>query len=259
MKILRIDSVDSTNSYVKREAASLQAPVMVVAREQTAGRGQRGNTWESIPGKNLTFSIFLRPENFPAREQFHLSEAFALGVRDALRTQCGVETMVKWPNDIYAGDRKICGILIEHSIGPRNIIHSIAGAGININQERFFSDAPNPVSVRQLKGKCHDLGTLAERFGDIIMQRLEGISSQQTRDEVHEEFKRSLWRGDGNFYPFRDKATDGKFYGRIVDVAPSGHLCIVAKDASELLRNSPAYRSDGRLEYAFKEVEFLLE
>lgn len=152
MNLRLLESVDSTNNYAKANAASLPSPTMVVAREQTAGRGQRGNSWESEPGANLTFSVFVRLPEFPARRQFAVSEAVALAVADTLGV-FGVQAKVKWPNDIYVGDRKICGILIEHALMGAELMHTVIGVGINVNQKRFLSPAPNPVSMRQLLGK----------------------------------------------------------------------------------------------------------
>ena len=107
--------MDSTNSYVSHHAASLADMTMVIADAQTAGRGQRGNSWESEPGKNLTFTLLHRPKGVLPREQFAISEATALAVADFLEEN-GISAAVKWPNDIYVGDRKIAGILIEHSL-----------------------------------------------------------------------------------------------------------------------------------------------
>ena len=115
MKIKWIDKVDSTNTYLKEHPSEVPAGTMLAARTQKAGRGQRGNSWESEPGKNLTFSF--RAENLPLRpsEQFAVSEATALAIVALLRDY-DIEAKVKWPNDIYVGNRKICGILIENSI-----------------------------------------------------------------------------------------------------------------------------------------------
>ena len=113
---------------------------MVTAYRQTAGQGQRGNSWEAEPGKNLTFSILYRPAGLPPMAQFAMSEAVALAVVDFLGVH-GLEAKVKWPNDIYVGDRKICGILIRHSITATCVDYSVIGVGINANQTEFLSDA----------------------------------------------------------------------------------------------------------------------
>lgn len=263
MRIIRLEEADSTNSWISRNSEELTAPCMVMARKQSAGRGQRGNTWESEPNRNLTFSLYLRPVDFPAIRQFHLSEAFALGICDALRDLCRVEAKVKWPNDIYWNDKKICGILIEHSVGSKNIIRTIAGAGINLNQTEFLSDAPNPVSVKMITGNDTDIDMFAEKMLEIVMKKLAALDSEKGMSKIHDEFKRRMWRGDGEYHPFRDTATGCVFNGKITDVAPMGYLHIAAQpedlSSESKLINSPAHQSDSGLRYAFKEVEFILQ
>lgn len=246
MRLIELREVDSTNSYLERNAHSLEHATAVTAFSQTAGRGQRGNTWESQPGENITFSMLLRPDIEPVR-QFALSEAVALQVCDVLRTMCGVECRVKWPNDIYAGaDRKICGILISHSLSGRRINHSIAGIGININQRRFLSDAPNPVSVFQLTGRVHDLRPILLALVRGIETATSRLADEEYRRRLHTRYMASLWRGDGAFYPFRDTATGETFRAAVHAVEPSGHL-ILRTD----LPDAPLRR------YAFKEVSWL--
>lgn len=209
-----IDRCESTNSALPRNAAHGDA---LMALEQTAGRGQRGNSWEAEPRRNITLSLMLRPEGFPAMRQFEVSEAVALGVSDLLQ-ELGVENVaVKWPNDIYVGNRKICGILIENTLSGNLISRSIAGIGLNVNQQEFRSDAPNPVSLIQLIGREHDLRTLAERMIALILARL-------NRGNNHDDYRRSLWRGTGE-WPWR--TPDGQqFTASITDVLPDGRLCL---------------------------------
>ena len=210
-RITWIESCPSTSRELSAEAPHGAA---LAAREQTAGRGQRGNSWEAEPGKNLTLSLMLRPDGLHASRQFELSEAVALGVADFLDS-LGLEGVcVKWPNDIYVGDRKICGILIENTLGSSGaILRAVAGIGVNINQTRFRSDAPNPVSVRQLTGKEYDLEELAEELVARILARL-------GRDN-HPEYRRRLWRGEGE-WPWRDGR--GEFRAAIGEVLPDGRL-----------------------------------
>lgn len=245
MNFLNLDRVDSTNSYLARNHRDLPSPLVVTATEQEAGRGQRGNHWESEPGKNLTFSVLLRPENYPAISQFAISEAFALAVVDALRIECGVEAKVKWPNDIYVGDRKICGILIEHAVMGRNIMHTIAGAGINLNQKEFHSDAPNPVSVIQITGRLTDIDRMLNRVASEIEKGMARIVSPEGRESVHADFMRMLWRGDGKIYPYHDVASGKEFGAVITDIEPTGHLQLTTPEGE-------------RLRYAFKEVEAII-
>lgn len=247
MRIERINlpTVDSTNTWVAQNAARLEAPVVVTATEQSAGRGQRGNSWESEPGKNLTMTMLWRPSEFRARRQFAISECVALGCVDALRG-FGIEARVKWPNDIYVGDRKICGILIEHSVTSSSIDHSRIGAGININQTEFVSDAPNPVSLAQLTGKRYDISRVAAAVGASLENRLASTATADRRAALHNEFMRRLWRGDGQPHPFRRRSDGAVFAGVITGVDPGGLLSVLDTETGQTGR------------YAFKEIEFLL-
>lgn len=244
MKRIILDEIASTNTFAAQNSSELESGTTIIARSQTAGRGQRGNSWEAEPGKNLTFCIFLRPENFPARQQFFISEAFALAIVDALE-KCGVTAKIKWPNDIYVGDRKICGILIEHAVLGMNLLHTIAGAGININQREFRSDAPNPVSLYQLLGRESDLNSILEDVEQRFEHRLGLLHDEKSAHAQHQEFLSTLWRGNGEFHPYRDVATQRIFRARIVDVQPLGHLHLEEENGEPHL-------------YAFKEVEFIL-
>lgn len=245
MKYLLLEEVDSTNSYASVHAAELEDMTMILADSQTAGRGQRGNSWESAPGENLTFTLFCRPEGVAPREQFAISEATALAVADYLAAT-GIEAKVKWPNDIYVGDKKICGILIEHSLRGNFIEHSRIGVGININQTEFLSDAPNPVSVANVTGRRLDPGHQMVRVGSMLEARLKSAATPEGRESLHKEFLGRLWRGDGNAYPFRRRSDGMTFEGVIEDVDPAGPLIIRDADSGE------------RQSYMFKEVEFLL-
>lgn len=219
-----IDSCASTNSAIDREAPHGFA---LMAREQTAGRGQRGNSWEAEPGRNVTLSLMLRPEGLPAVRQFEVSEAVALGVADAVEELGIGDVRVKWPNDIYVGDRKIAGILIENSLTGPMIGRSIAGIGLNVNQREFRSDAPNPVSAWQLTGREYDVEAVARRMVGLILGRL-------GRDN-HAEYRRRLWRGEGTWEWLT--AAGERFSAAIEDVLPDGCLCL-----------------GGRAPFAFKEV-----
>lgn len=245
MRLIALQEVDSTNSYLEREASQIKDSVMVTAYIQTAGHGQRGNGWESAPGQNLTFSVLYHPESFRAVDQFSMSEATALAVVDFLALH-GVEAKVKWPNDIYVGDKKICGILIKHSLMGSEISNSILGVGININQTLFVSDAPNPISLKQITGESYNLETLTSEMARCLGIRLEMIYGEQNRLALHDEFMRKLWRGDGNIHPFIDTATGDIFDAVIDSIGLDGVLTLHLHDSS--LRT-----------YCFKEVSFLLQ
>ena len=236
MEIINIEETASTNSYLSRIAAESAHGTVVSAYRQTAGRGQRGNSWESEPGKNLTFSILLKGTGVAPSGQFSLSEACALGVASTLRRYIG-QASVKWSNDIYYGDSKICGMLIEHSLSGGKIDHTIAGIGINVNQTVFRSDAPNPISMAMVAGHEFDTGEVLE--------------------SVCKEFLGSLYRRDG-IYPYRSAidsvSVDGKetipagaeFEAAILDVASDGILSLQTTSGS-------IHR------FAFKEVSFIIK
>lgn len=245
MKTIRIEKTDSTNSHVAREAESFAGDVLLYAVEQSAGRGQRGNSWEAEPGKNLTASLLLHPTGVEANCQFAISEAVALGVVRLLARH-GVQAKVKWPNDVYAGNRKICGILIENSLLGNEIRRTIAGVGININQERFMSDAPNPVSYFQLTGSTLDIAETASELASTVEETMKEAATPEGRERLHAAFIESLWRGDGKLHPFADKRTGRKLMASITSIAPNGILTLTDS-------------SGERREYAFKEVEFILD
>lgn len=214
-----IPQCQSTNSELARLAPGLAHGDALMALEQTAGRGQRGNSWEAAPGLNITLSILLMPGELPAVRQFEISEAVALGVADLL-IELGVSRVaVKWPNDVYVADRKIAGILIENSLTPRSTIaRSIAGIGLNVNQTEFLSPAPNPVSLSQITGRHYvDLPALGRRMVELVVGRL-------GRDN-HSDYRALLWRGQG-LWPWIDAATGREFSASVVDVLPTGHLCL---------------------------------
>lgn len=250
MNYLHFNSLDSTYNYVAEHAATMASGTVVSADFQSAGRGQRGNTWEAEAGCNLLFTLLERIPAWPARSQFFISEAVSLAIADTLHEQCGVECRIKWPNDIYAADRKIAGILISHSVdapqgdAPATLGHTVIGAGININQEKFRSDAPNPVSVRQLTGRTHELEPLLRAVCEAIAARLQAMQRPGGTEALHAEYMTHLWRGDGQQHPFYDVATGERFRAAIRAVEPSGHLILVTEDG-------PLRR------YAFKEVSWL--
>ncbi len=243
MKTIRLAQTASTNSYASAHAPELEPWTIVVTDCQTGGRGQRGNSWEAEPGKNLTFSVVIKPEGFRARDQFALSEAVALATVETLG-EAGIEAKVKWPNDIYVGDRKIAGLLLEHAVTGMFITHTVAGIGLNVNQTEFRSDAPNPVSMAMLTGQEYELDPLLERLGQNIERKVGRCAGEEGRAAMHESFKSSLWRGDGGYHPFR--LPDGTaFSARIVDIEPAGFLILGEKEGKER-------------KFAFKEVNFCL-
>lgn len=239
-KIHTLPSVQSTNTWAKEHAATLSHGEVVLTHCQTSGRGQRGNSWEAEPGKNLTFSLFLIPAALPPARQFEISEAVALGVAETVERHIGRTVRVKWPNDIYVDDRKIAGILIEHSLSGNRIAHTVAGVGLNVNQTRFLSDAPNPVSMANIAGREFELTPLLNEICGNILHRLEETAPGQR----HTMFLEKLWRNDGEQHTFATH--DGaRFEARIADVGTDGILALVTSAGEKLT-------------FAFKEVAFIL-
>ena len=213
---------------------------LVTAEFQTAGRGAGTNTWESERSQNLLFSLISYPQRLQASQMFALSEVTALAIRDALCSYAeGFQ--IKWPNDIYHNDKKIMGMLIENDLRGKWVRRSIIGVGVDINQTRFLSDAPNPVSLAQILGKEVE----RDQVLNSIMQRFiyyYGIMEEECYSELHQLYMQHLYRKDA-LHPYSDEG--GIFRARIRDVEPTGHL--VLEDGNGRLRR-----------YDFKEVRFIL-
>ena len=241
--LVHISETNSTNNYLQTLCAQekVEEFMTVVADFQTSGRGQRGNSWESEPYKNLLFSFVLFPEFLEARRQFLISQIISLAIKEELDTYTN-DVSIKWPNDIYWKEKKICGILIENDLMGRNISRSIAGIGININQEEFHSPAPNPVSLYQITGKQYDIFEVLKN----IMLRIQSYYCQLKKNDtlsIVAHYEKSLFRKEGMH---RYKDTNGEFLARIVCVEPEGRL--ILEDEMQAKRR-----------YMFKEVEYLLK
>lgn len=233
-KIIHIEETDSTNRWLKENG---KGEMVAVADYQTAGKGCGTNTWESERGKNLTFSLLIHPTEIHASRQFLISEAVSVALCTMLANHFDspAPLSIKWPNDIYYGDRKICGILIENMLQGSTIKDSIIGIGINVNQEIFRSDAPNPVSMYQILGCKTDRETLLQEFLDQLSIAFESKDTPLT-------YRRMLFRRDG-YYTYKD--AKGPFKAKLLDVLLGGSLV--------LLDTKGAARY-----YAFKEVEFVI-
>lgn len=247
-KIIHISTTDSTNSglgqlnteVVLKEGVGLPEGTILWADFQSAGKGQRGNSWESENSKNLTFSIILHPSTIKANQQFLISQVVALGVAKFLNKYTD-NISIKWPNDIYCGNRKICGILIENQLEDTTMTDSIAGIGININQTIFISNAPNPVSLKLITGNNYSLDILIEEVQLSILSYYKKLLDGEI-DAIKKEYKNNLFRKDG-FHLFNDGITD--FYAKIKDIEETGTLVLEDKNGMER-------------DFAFKEVKFIL-
>ena len=241
MKIIRFDEIDSTNSFLHgyHEGYDVET-VVAVAEYQTAGRGQGTNHWESEQGKNLTFSVRVAPKGVRAACQYVLSMCMALAVKDVL-SEYSEGMTVKWPNDIYWNDKKISGTLIETTIAGKNVKTCIFGTGINVNQTEFLSDAPNPVSIKQIVGHEVDREELLKKVMRNLEKYLKIVYSGE-RKKIHDAYMNCLYRKEG-VHKYRDN--NGTFEASIERVEDSGHLVLRSTDGRER-------------RYGFKEVAFVL-
>lgn len=246
LNIIALRETDSTNGAAARmEDALTPHGTVVSAFSQTAGRGQRGNKWESEPGANLMFSMVLRPA-FPAQRQFELSMAVSVGVARvlaALLPDSGIT--VKWPNDIYAGNGKMAGILIENTLSGPLVSRAIVGIGINVNQTVFRSNAPNPVSMAQLAGHTFDLDALLDSVCRSVLDAVDSHIVKGDAAALLDEYMSMLWRNDGRCHRWLDTSSLQIFEGAIAAVSPAGPLTLRTPQGTE--------RS-----YAFKEVAAVL-
>ena len=245
--IVHLLEVDSTNRYVRDEAAALWQNrgisdfAVVTAGHQTAGRGQRGNTWNSNAGENLLFSILVRPgETLEVSRQFLLSQAVALSIHDAMKCY-GIDTLLKWPNDIYAGNRKLAGILLELDYSGAFVEQAIIGIGLNVNQENFPPMDRTPVSMKMLRKRDFILDDVLATILDLFEHYYTEMRLGN-RDAIAAEYKRVLLGMDER-RTFIDGV--GRFDAVIQDIESDGHLILRRNDGST-----------GR--YAFKEVEMVI-
>ena len=237
-KLIHIEETDSTNRWLKAHG---EGTMVVVADYQTAGKGCGTNCWESERGKNLTFSMLIHPTDIPASQQFRITEVVSVALCEVLERylltvpEPAEGLSIKWPNDIYVGDKKICGVLIENCLQGNVIVDSIIGIGLNVNQTVFRSDAPNPVSLCQLLGHEVDREALLHDF-------LETFAAVSLSETTYSAYRNKLFRL-GKQAVFMDET--GRFEGTIQEVEPDGHLLI--RDETGRLRR-----------YAFKEVQFVI-
>ena len=246
------DTVDSTNTQLMNEKGGLPDRTVYAALFQTAGRGQKGNRWESRAGENLTFSILLKPAAVAATEQFILSQIVALGLVDYLAGK-GVPATIKWPNDIYAGDRKICGTLIEPSLSDGRVIAAVAGIGLNMNQRQFDPSLPNPTSLALVTGRSFAVKEELPKLLACIFRYYDQLDSAYARNGFDARYLEKLYRrGQWHFFetmPATDVPTEYRSGLRI-----EARILGIDGKARLLLEHR-----DGTLHtYGFKEIKYIL-
>ena len=227
-----ISSTNSTNSLVREMLAKGEWPHTeryLYAGYQTAGRGQTGNSWESEANKNVLCSILLPPN----KNLYFLNIAVSVAIIRLL----GGQYTIKWPNDIYYNDKKLAGILLENAIVGSEIKYSIAGIGLNVNQTEFVSDAPNPVSLKQITGKEYNI----DQWMKDLFEAINSVLNEH-EELVWSEYKTHLYRREG-YWPFADQ--EGRFEAHIEDVLPTGE--IVLRDKNGQIH-----------QYGFKQIKYIL-
>lgn len=237
--LIFVPECHSTNTLAQQLGQQPTAPdgSVVITDNQTAGRGQRGNSWETHPGENFTFSILLKPTFLTPNQQFYLNMVVALGVFHYLRQRTGTGVSIKWPNDVLVDNKKICGILIENTIQGSMIQNAIVGIGLNINQQSFNSE--RATSLKNITGRSY---VLAEELDPLILlvEKMYLKLRQNKIDYLREEYQMHLF-GMGCRRNFRTGSV--AFSGTITGVDEVGRLK-VNTDSGERV-------------FALKEIEFV--
>jgi BirA family biotin operon repressor/biotin-[acetyl-CoA-carboxylase] ligase len=232
-------SSTNTEASLLLKNKEIKEGTVVYSDFQTAGRGQVGNRWESEAGKNLLISIILYPSSVDPDEQFLISMAVSLGLCDFIDTYIP-GSKIKWPNDIYINNDKIAGILIENSIMGENIESTVAGIGLNINQDKFQSNISNPVSLRMVTGREYDLGICLKQLLFDLDKRYKQLL-YGNRDRLASEYNAHLYRLM-EWHSYRSGGII--FTGKILNVSFSGRIQIVDKKGKVI-------------DFLFKEVDFI--
>lgn len=229
MKIIKLNATNSTNSFLKdlNENMPLENFTTVVTKKQLAGRGQRGNFWYSEPNKNLLFSTLLKFNKLSISAATYLNFTVSVAVFNALKDLHITNLAIKWPNDIMADNKKVCGILIENVTQNNKIKSSIVGIGLNVNQQKFPDNLPNAISLIQLLKEETNLQFLLE----LILSKLQLYSSllnQQKFALLKEQYESFLYKKN---IPTTFKDCKNNFFvGIIKGVSEVGKLQILLED-----------------------------
>lgn len=210
---------------------------VVFTNEQTAGRGQRGNSWEASPGENLTFSIYLKTHFLDIADQFYLNIITSLGVCEFLGGYIQEEIKVKWPNDIYYRDQKIGGILIENSIRKGGIDYSIVGIGLNINQSLF--QAPNATSMGIICNQNFNLESLLQELLQTFESQFLKLKRGNYQSLLDSYLAKLYWMDESRIF-----MTNGQFF--------EGTICGIDEIGKLQIQTSEGLRS-----FDIKEVSFV--
>lgn len=242
-KHIQLEEVDSTNNYLKNLLPTTCNKYIVVTTSfQTAGKGQRGNFWESEANKNLTYSFNIDPTFLAINKQFLLSKIISIAMYRTLAKYIDSNSIkIKWPNDIYVNDNKIAGILIEHNLSGSTIDSSVIGIGLNINQTKFLSDAPNPVSLKNITGFDLNKDEVLKEYLSNFISLYKQLQLEEW-DEIDKLYHQELYRYK-EIHLYED--VNGQYRGKITNVNQEGLITIEKEDG--LVKK-----------YLFKEVKFII-
>ena len=239
--IYRLSEIDSTNTYVHQllEENQIQHGTVVISSNQTKGRGQGENTWESEEGKNMIMSLYLEPHFLPPDKQFYITIFVTLALHDLL-SEYADGFQIKWPNDLLHQSHKICGVLIENAISGSLLSASVVGVGLNVNQTSFPKKVKNPTSLALVCGTAVKIEDLLVRFIDKLNFRYQQFSNQKFGLLKSEYLKRAYLLNENHEFI----STHGNISGKITDVLDTGEL---------------VFQKTGQPEpvlFSFKEIEF---
>ncbi|AUC85067.1 biotin--[acetyl-CoA-carboxylase] ligase [Polaribacter sp. ALD11] len=243
MKTIKLNAIDSTNSFLKELAVNSTVDnfTIVVTDSQLKGRGQQGNSWVSEPCKNLMFSVFVRFEGLGVLEKKYLNFAVSLALFDALEDVSIPSVCIKWPNDILSGNKKICGILIENSLKGTEISSSVIGIGLNVNQTIFPDYLKKASSLKLITDKSYNLDKLLKQIILKFKARIALLNAKNFKtlevDYLNVLYKKNIPT------MFKD-SEDVLFMGIIRGISNHGKLQIETEE--EVI-----------LEFGIKEVSFL--
>ena len=197
LKIFHFDEINSTNVWLYDKISEKNdiSDVVVVASHQSAGRGMDKNKWESEAGKNLLFSIALNVNFLEAENQFQISQAVSVAIVETFAQFIDNQQLfIKWPNDIYFGDKKLAGMLIQNTIEGRMMGVSIIGIGLNVNQIEFSKDIPNPISLKMISSKDYDIEDLLNLLINNIKSSVESLRFSENQIEINRKYISKAYR-----------------------------------------------------------------
>ncbi len=229
--IIWLEQTDSSNSEILRQLDNLNSFSVIAAKEQSKGRGQRGNKWLSASGENLTFSILIKFDktDLKAENQFDISIISTIAMTRYLASK-GIAAKIKWPNDIYVEDKKICGMLIENSLKQEYLVHSIIGIGLNLNQTDFNKELPNPCSLKQLTHNHYNIMSELELFMDYFIS---AYNTMTNRDYIRKIYHEYLYR-KGEKKTYIRNSDKSNFYGIIEGIDDIGRLIVNINNNREI-------------------------